>query len=251
MLQVSTTSAECSTTSSRADQVRVKQQLVTEAGQRGCWDTQRPNRQPAWHPLFSALLILDTSLQIYRSCLLKNTARTGVHITTTKEQSNWWMFRTNKWTIAGRVSFPSFHLSSWIVLLYTYRWCITFCCWAANKVAKEKEGYLALIIPSMYFTHHLMSWTGGVAVGRDSLSQLSKMNWTISLASPPVMCTKSPSASNSLLGLHWSRDEVPLKQHNSSHCVSTRTHIRILRKGRGLWRGEGGVLRAHSHNYNN
>lgn len=36
----------------------------------------------------------------------------------------------------------------------------------------------------------------------------------------PVMCTESPSASNSLLGLHWSRDEAPLKQHNSSRSVS-------------------------------
>lgn len=52
MLQVTARSAECSTRSGWADQVRAKQQLVTEAGQRGCWDTQRLNRQPACHPLF-------------------------------------------------------------------------------------------------------------------------------------------------------------------------------------------------------
>lgn len=34
------------------NQVWAKQHLVTEAGQRGCWDTQRLNRQPACHPLF-------------------------------------------------------------------------------------------------------------------------------------------------------------------------------------------------------
>lgn len=36
----------------RRNQVWAKQHLVTEAGQRGCWDTQRLNRQPACHPLF-------------------------------------------------------------------------------------------------------------------------------------------------------------------------------------------------------
>lgn len=50
--QVSASSAEPSTQSSRADQVRAKQQLVTEAGQRGCGDMQRLNRQPAGHALF-------------------------------------------------------------------------------------------------------------------------------------------------------------------------------------------------------
>lgn len=51
-LQVIAGSAECSARSSWADQAQAKQQLVTEAGQRGCWDTQRLNRQPAGHPLF-------------------------------------------------------------------------------------------------------------------------------------------------------------------------------------------------------
>lgn len=58
----------------------------------------------------------------------------------------------------------------------------------------------------------------------------------------PVMCTTSPSASNSPLRLQWSRDEAPLKQHNSSRSVSTHW------LGRG-WRGV--ELGAHSHNYNN
>lgn len=77
--------------------------------------------RPAIHS-FSALLILNTSLRIHRKCLSKNTARIEFHITIRKERNNCGVFKANEWLIAGRISSPSFHLSSWIVLLYTYRW---------------------------------------------------------------------------------------------------------------------------------
>lgn len=125
MLQVTAMSAECSARSGWADQVQAKQQLVTEAGQRGCWDTQGLYRQPACHPLFFISPYTHTSLHFGSWVSLKEHGKNR-HITIR-------VFTAHEWMIAGRISSPSFHLTSRIVLLYTYRWYATFFCCAVPR----------------------------------------------------------------------------------------------------------------------
>jgi len=170
-------------------------------------------------------------------------ARAKFHITIRKEENNSGLFVANEWIIAGRISSPSFHLTSWIVLLYTYRWYFTFCCCVTHWEQDSKQKRL---LGANYSQHVLytpfneLDWRRGhwlwlaLPVIQDEPCNLPHIT--------PVMC-KSPSTSNSLLGLHWSRDKAPLKQHNSSRSVSAH------HGGRSL--SGGGELRAHSHNYNN
>lgn len=111
--------------------------------------------RPAIHS-FSALLILNTSLRIHRKCLSKNMARIEFHITIRKERKGHskkmseWLLEEDHLPhfIWPAESFNCAPTDDNLHLFFVARY-------PANKVAKE--GDLVLIIPSMYFTHHLMS----------------------------------------------------------------------------------------------
>lgn len=98
-------------------------------------------------------------------------------------------FKANVGSIGGRIiSLVSFdQLNCFIVYLQL----ILHLLFAALRAKQQKECDLVLIIPSMYTTHHIMSSTGDMAIGCDSLVQLSEMNCAISLTSP-LSCVPSP-----------------------------------------------------------
>lgn len=271
MLQVTARSTLCSARRGWADQVQAKQQLVTEAGQRGCWDTQRLNRQPACHPLFFSSPYTQhiasdpsrVSLKQHGEKRVSYYHKKGANKEEEEEEKKTGPVTENAWMITGRGSSPSFHLTSWIVLLYTYRWYSTFlCCTIPCKQGSKRRWFGANYSQHVFYTpFNELVWRHGhwlwlaCPVIQDEPCNLPHVT--------PVMCTKSPSTSNSQLGLHWSRDEAPLKQHNSSRSVSAHQWGRSWREwgcvcmrvcvwqgwvAVGGWAVEQG---AHSHNYNN
>lgn len=192
--------------------------------------------RPAIHS-FSALLILNTSLRIHRKCLSNNMARIEFHITMRKGWNGCGVSKANERTTAGRKSSPPFHLTSRIVFIAHLQMMLHLflLCEQGNKKKKRLFGanYSQHVL---YTPFNELDWRHGHwlwlarPVIQDEPCNLPHVT--------PVMC-KSPYTSNSLLGLHWSRDEAPLKQHNSSRSVSAH------RRGRG-WGGVGGGAGAGS-----
>lgn len=230
MLQVTARSAECSARSGWADQVQAKQQLVTEAGQRGCWDTQRFNRQPACHPLFFSSPYTQPITSDPSPATLKEHSKNIVWKKDKIIVARLWKMR--------KISFFSFYFD---FITHLPRILHFFLMTPWKQGSKKKRLFGANYSQHvLYTTFNELDWRCGHwlwlarPVTEDEPCNLPHVT--------PVMCTTSPSASNSPLRLQWSRDEAPLKQHNSSRSVSTH------RRGRG-WRGV--ELGAHSHNYNN
>lgn len=108
---------------------------------------------------------------------------------------------------------------------------IPFCCWTIPREQGSKRWWFGANYSQhvLYTPFNELDWKRGhwlwlphpvIQDEPRNLPHVHNPHPPILLPTPPVMCTKSPSTSNSLLGLHWSRDEAALKQHNSSHCVS-------------------------------
>lgn len=92
-------------------------------------------------------------------------ARSEFHTTIRKEGHNCGVFKANEGRIGGRISsLVSFdQLNHYIVHLQLILH--LFLLRDTLQARQQKEYDLVLIIPSMYFTHHLMSLTGGMAIG--------------------------------------------------------------------------------------